>query len=544
MLKKFALGLAIVAVIGCGNSQSFVVTSPPPAPEPAIPAEIAAIFNKPIYDGAIWGLRVLDADTGEVLLDNTQPGYEFFIASVRKSFSSGALLEALGGDHSYDTPVFRQGEVDDAGVLDGDLVLVASGDLTMQGRRGPDGRIQFTDYDHNEANSLGNAVLTTADPLLGYKTLAAQVADAGITRVTGDVVVDDRLFQPYLFRDEFLMTPAFVNDDVVDLTISPTTPGNLAEVAVRPLSSAFTVVSSLLTSAAGTELTLELDPEVPPNIGTPGATGEVLGDLPVDFVPALTGDFPLVQTFRISSPSNYARTVFVEALEAEGVVVDADTVKANPVGLLPAEGSYLPVERLALLTGSPVADVVRYVMKVSYNIGADTTLLLFGLTRGVDDMDAALLAEQQYLSTEVGIDPSTYHFIDGSGGGDTTATLPTVTTMLDYLIDSPVAEDFLASMPILAVDGSLGFVKNFMADPTLAGAAGKVYAKSGSYVGLVDGEVQIKCQAFAGYIDAKSGRRLTYAVLVNGVATEDVVTDITGIFQDEGTISAILWRDF
>jgi len=52
----------------------------------------------------------------------------------------------------------------------------------------------------------------------------------------------------------------------------------------------------------------------------------------------------------------------------------------------------------------------------------------------------------------------------------------------------------------------------------------------------------VRGQAFGGVIETESGRRLAYQLVVNEV-------DITGldqlleIFQDQGTISAILWRD-
>ncbi len=544
MLKKLALGLAIVATIGCGNSNDFngVFTNTPPA-QPGVPADIAAVMNQARYQGAIWGLRVVDSATGEVLI-NTQPQHEFYIASVRKCFSVGALLEQVGGDHSYDTPVYTQGTIDGAGVLDGDLVLVASGDLTVGGRRGPDGLIELTEFDHNEANGLGNAVVPDADPLEGYRELAQQVAESGITRITGEVAVDDRLFQPYRFRDEgWDITPAFVNDDVVDVIINPTAVGSAAEITVRPLSSALTVVNDLTTSAAGTELTLQLDPERPA-IGQPGVTGTVSGDLPIDFVPSLTGMFPMVQTFRITEPTNYARTVFIEALEAEGVVVDAATVEPNPVAVLPAADSYLAENRVALLEGSPASDLARYVMKVSYNIGADTCLLLYGLTQGVDNMPAAMAEEQSFLTTQVGLNPSTYDFVDGSGGGETSATTTTVTTMLDYMLDSEVSADYVASMPSLGIDGSLGFVKDFQSNPTLNGATGKVNAKTGTYVGLSEeGEPTIKSQALGGYIDTRSGRRLTFMLVVNNVpfAGPDSVIPL---FQDQGVISATLWRDY
>ena len=543
MFKKLALGLAIVAAVGCGNSNDFqgVFTNSPS--QGGVPADIAAVMNQSRYQDSIWGLRVVDSATGEVLI-NTQPDHEFFIASVRKCFSVGAFLEEVGPDHSYDTPVYTQGTVDGAGVLDGDLILVASGDLTVGGRRGPDGLIELTEFDHNEAAGLGNGVVPNADPLAGYKELAEQVAESGITRVTGEVAVDDRLFQHYPFRDEgWEISPAFVNDNVVDLIINPTTAGALADVQVRPLSSALTVVNSLMTSAAGTEMTLELDPELPA-IGTPGATGTISGNLPLDFVPTLTETFPMVQTFRISKPTNFARTVFIEALEAEGVVIDAPTVETNPASVLPAANSYLTANRVALLEGSPASDLARYVMKVSYNIGADTSLLLYGLTQGVDNMAAALTAEQSFLSTQVGLNPENYRFIDGSGGGETSATTSTVTDLLNYMLETDVSEEFVASMPSLGIDGSLGFVKDFQSNPSLAGATGQVKAKTGTYVDLnEEGEPTILSQALGGYIDTKSGRRLSFMLVVNDspfTGPDSVIP----LFQDEGIISAILWRDF
>jgi len=87
-----------------------------------------------------------------------------------------ALFEkALGPDFRFHTPIHRQGSVNGEGVLEGDLILVAKGDLTMGGRRNPNEMMAITNFDHNEANSLGNAVLTAPDPLWGYDSLAEQI---------------------------------------------------------------------------------------------------------------------------------------------------------------------------------------------------------------------------------------------------------------------------------------------------------------------------------------------------------------------------------
>jgi serine-type D-Ala-D-Ala carboxypeptidase/endopeptidase (penicillin-binding protein 4) len=87
-------------------------------------------------------------------------------ASTLKVFTGGAALLTLGPEYRFVTSVRALGTVSASGVLDGDLVLVGGGDPT----------------------------LTTAD----LTALATQIAAAGITRVTGRLLVDDRRFEPMI----------------------------------------------------------------------------------------------------------------------------------------------------------------------------------------------------------------------------------------------------------------------------------------------------------------------------------------------------------
>ena len=506
-----------------------------------LPSAIQAVFNKPLYKGAIWGLRVVDSD-GKVLIDyNPKP--QFFLGSVRKVFSVGELLNEIGPGHTYDTPVYRVGNIDANGVLHGNLVLVASGDLTMGGRTNPDGSIAVTDFDHNEADSLGNAELTAPDPTAGYAQLAQQIANAGIKKVAGDVIIDDRLWQPWDFRGQFKVSPIFVNDDLVDLTINPTTPQRPALINWRPTSAAFEVDTKLLTVAGGSPYTLKLDPEFPQCIGDPGCKAAITGDLPMDFKPMFTNKFPLVQVFRIVNPTNYARTVLIEKLQDAGVTVDAPAVKPNAAATLPAQNAYAADTRVAQLKGLPYSDYAKYILKVSYNIGADASLVLYGLTQKVDNMTDALAVEQRNLARNYVVPAGQYHFVDGSGGGPSTATTTAVTQMLMALSrHTRTFPILLDALPNMGIDGSLGFVNQFESDSSLAGAKGHVHSKPGTYAeGTATGLI-IKGQSFGGYIDAKSGKRLMYQVVVNNVPVKQL-NDLLEIFQDQGTVSAILWRD-
>jgi D-alanyl-D-alanine carboxypeptidase len=503
------------------------------------PAEIREVFSKAEYRDAVWALRVVDLDTGELIHD-IDPGHPVLIGSVRKLFSVGVALDELGPDYRFRTGVFRQGGVDAAGSLNGDLILLASGDLAMGGRSNPDGSYAISNYDHNEANALGNASLTAPDPLAGFRSLAQQVAAAGIRRITGEVVIDDRLFEPFDFRGEFDVRPIFVNDDVVDVMIDHE--GDRLQFDWRPRSAAFQVESNLHVGPAGSEFEIELDPEPPLCIGTTPCAGSVSGQLPLDYVPPLTGSYPLIRTFRITQPSEYARTVFVEALEQAGVSVAAPVVATNPVAVLPAAGSYGVQERVAELVSHPFADYARHIQKVSYNLGADTSLMLFGVARGVRTLAGALAVEREVLAADYGIAVDQLHFIDGSGGGDTRASSAAVTSMLAAMSKRANFPAYRDALPRLGIDGSLAFVTDFESDPALAGAKGQVHAKTGTYVEGSEQGALLRAQTLAGYVDTKSGRRLAFALAINDVGVISAVDEILPVFQDQGRIGAILWK--
>jgi D-alanyl-D-alanine carboxypeptidase len=531
MLSSFA---ASAAPLGVAAGSNVAAT--------AVPADIQTVFHKSRYKNGVWGLRVLDGN--KVLLDlNSQR--LFYIGSVRKVFSVGQLLNTVGPQHRYDTPVYRTGSIDGNGVLHGNLIIVASGDLTMGGRTNPDGTIAVSNWDHNEADSLGNAILTKPNPLAGYNTLARAVKAAGIKAVSGNVVIDDRLFKPFFFRDEFYVRPIFVNDDLVDLSILPGgSTGSLANLTTRPISAALRIVNQLRVGAPNTKDTLKIDPVLPACIGNPGCTATISGTLPSDYEPPLTGQPALVQAVRIVQPANYARTVFIEALRAAGVTVNAPTIEQNPIAMLPAQNSYQAVDKVAELTGMQYGQDAKLILKISYNIGADTSLVLLGVQHHANSMDGALAFERQDLSSHWGIASDQYHFVDGSGGGETTASSIAVTKMLEELAKSPASAAFVSALPILGVDGSLAFVKNFKKDPTLAGAAGNVRAKTGTYVGpSAQGTPELKAQALGGYITTKSGRHLTFQLVINNIPINGI-PDLVNVFEDEGTIAAMLWRDY
>jgi D-alanyl-D-alanine carboxypeptidase/D-alanyl-D-alanine-endopeptidase (penicillin-binding protein 4) len=500
--------------------------------EDALPPAIRQVMASPRYEGASWGLRVVDLQSGR-LVHQLGPDSLFFTGSVRKLFSVGLALATLGADYRFSTPVYRRGAVTADGVLQGDLVLVAGGDLTLGGRTTPEGKVAFADFDHTEANSLGSAILTEPDPLGGIEALARQVAAAGIKSVRGEVIVDDRLFDQFRVPNgNVLITPVILNDNLIDVTIVPTTPGQPAKVDWQPKTAAFTVEPRVMTVAAGEEkkIALEISPER-------GSVGVVSGQIPVGYKPDLPGVLTLVQTFRVEDTSAFARTAFIEALQRAGIIVRAAPVGPNPAGRLPAPGASEPGTKVAELVSPPYGEYAKLILKVSHNLGANLSLMLFGLSQGARTIGDALAAERRTLVQGYGLAGTGFDFpTNGSGTPDSRATPQAVIDLLRAMRDKAAFDAYFDALPVLGVDGSLASIGRLPPDPAIAPAIGKVYAKTGTT--FADGA--LKAQVFAGYIDARSGRRLAYVVYVNDAARIRDIGGVIEVFRDEGEISAAI----
>ena len=79
-----------------------------------IPKAIRTIMEKPRYAEATWALRVVDVHSGNVIYDlNSQQ--RLLTGSVRKLYSVSDLLNRIGPDYRFKTPVYRRGQVDNSG---------------------------------------------------------------------------------------------------------------------------------------------------------------------------------------------------------------------------------------------------------------------------------------------------------------------------------------------------------------------------------------------------------------------------------------------
>ena len=133
------------------------------AAQPAPDKRIRQVMERPEFAHALWGMEFYDLGAKKTVSAVNRDRL-FVPGSTTKLVTIGTALQLLGADHRFHTRVYRTGPIRN-GTIDGDLVLVASGDPNLSGREQEDGTYAFVDEDH----SYGGQPLPT-DPLTPIAT--------------------------------------------------------------------------------------------------------------------------------------------------------------------------------------------------------------------------------------------------------------------------------------------------------------------------------------------------------------------------------------
>ncbi|MGD9890901.1 MAG: D-alanyl-D-alanine carboxypeptidase/D-alanyl-D-alanine-endopeptidase, partial [Dehalococcoidia bacterium] len=468
-----------------------------------------------------WYHYNADRDTGEVLYTFNEDDL-VLLASTTKLWATAAALDAFGPDFRFETPIYKRGTVDAAGTLDGDLILVASGDLTMGGRNTPQGTIAFTSFDHIYANTVPGATLTPENPLAGLDEMAKQVAASGIRRVRGNVLIDARLFEQYP-KDDYILTPIMINDNLIDLTVVPGAVGQTATVEWRPQTAAYTVQSQVRTVAAGdADLTVSLPrPDMIVVEGT---------------IPA--GGGTLLRTAQVADPPAFARTLLIEALGRAGVTTDAAPLGPNPATQLPPSGSYATADRVALLTSLPFSQNITLINKVSMNQQADTLIMLLAVKHGQRTFAEGMTQLLPFIQ-KTGIDPALISLSDGRGNEYTDLCSPrTITRLLLYMTSRPDFPVYYDSMPVWGEVGS-----EIDTVPPTSPLKGNAAAKSGTTVAavLLHQSLMVMTRGNAGFFTGKSGREIAFGTYVMHAPMKDI-DDVFTVLADVGSVVEAIYE--
>jgi D-alanyl-D-alanine carboxypeptidase/D-alanyl-D-alanine-endopeptidase (penicillin-binding protein 4) len=509
---------------------SVASTTASPGEEPAPPglrAAIDAVTSSERLAHADFGFAVLDAQSGEVLYDDG--GDTLFVpGSIMKSFTTATLLDAWGPDHRFRTPVYRTGPLE-GGVVSGDLVLVASGDMSMGLREQPDGTASFDDApvaDHTYANSGLDSAPVKGDPLTALDSLAQQVVAAGVTSITGDVVVDDRLFHTFAGwpgTEAMPVSPIVINDNRIDVTVTPSSEGQPGNITYGPQTPAYTVRSEVRTVAAGSPSSMTV---APAEAGVFVASGQIAVDAA-----------PLFRTADIPDPVVFARSAFLQALQRAGVDVPAAPAGPNPVERLPPEGSYPADAQLGEHVSAPLAEFTKIVLKTSHNSGANLMACLNAVAVGSKDCPAGLTAAATYAAS-LGVTDAEAFILDGAGGNGYVTPLA-MARLYAALQDQPSGDAFRDSLAVLGTDGDLA--NQGAGTP----AAGRIAAKTGTRGDTTPSGVGILyARTLVGYAEAASGRRIVMAVFMGGGARFVALEDLVAVLNDNTALVVAVQQAF
>jgi len=484
-----------------------------------------AIEGQAKYESSDWGYIAIDQESGEVLASQN-PDKMFDPGSTMKSFAVSAALEAYGPDHTFTTPLYKVGTVD-GGTLDGNIVLVAAGDLSFGLRAEPDGSLYYENLpviDHSYA-SLGQpgAVEPPGDARGVLNQFAAQVKAAGITAVNGDIVVDDRLFTPIEWPDG-LIAPIWINENLIDIEVSPgSASGQATTVDWRPQIASYTVETHATTVDANGSTELNVTEPTPGHIVVTGTVA--------------AGSAPRLVVQEITDPAAFARTAFIEALQRAGVTVTAAPTGPNPASLLPA-GIYQDADKLAEHQSASLAAYVELIMKVSYNRGADLMACIAAVKAGSTDCNQGIVAEVDTF-TGLGVDKTDVFAFDGAGSNDQNRATPgAMATFYRNVRSAPYAQAFINALPILGKDGTLA---NVLTDSALAG---KAQLKTGNRgAGTPAGQGILLGNTLAGYVQGGSGRQFVVMVATANMPFDSFDQFLT-VTQDQAEVVAAMQAAF
>ena len=416
---------------------------------PTAPAELtkalAAIEHAAPYRQSDWGYAVIDQGSGNAL-ESQNAEKMFDPGSTMKIYSVTTALKAYGPNHRFHTPVYREGTVT-GGALHGNLVLVASGDLSLGLREQPDGALFYENspqLDQSYADTgLPGAVEPPGNPLAGRPARAA-VRASGITKVDGNVVIDDRLFTSYTGFPDGPISAIWVNENLIDILAKPTAVGHPASIGWRPMTASYTVTNHVTTVRAGKATSLAINE---PASGKLVVTGQIAAD-----------STPTLVVQQVDNPSAFAWTALIEALQRAGVSVAAKSTGPNPDALLPVKGSYRPTDKIGEHVSATLAEFANLILKVSYNRGADLMTCLTAVKAGSTDCEQGLVNEVD-TAHSLGVTSTSLYPLDGAGSDDQGRTTPTsLATFLRRALSTSFGSALYNGLPVLGRSGTLANV--------------------------------------------------------------------------------------
>ncbi|MFQ5688838.1 MAG: D-alanyl-D-alanine carboxypeptidase/D-alanyl-D-alanine-endopeptidase [Gemmatimonadota bacterium] len=451
-------------------------------------AELRTRLERLLADPALLrahvGLMVQVAGSGRILFERNAEK-RFTAASTTKLVTGAVALHRLGAAYRWHTRLLSSGPILGDTLL-GDLWVVGGGDPT-----------------------IGPATL---------RRWAGAVKRAGIRRIAGRVIGDDRAFDPlpwgrgWMWDDLYASWSGGVSaleltPSVISAELEPgSRVGDAARFRVADPGAIPPIANRVRTGPPGSERRLRFRPR-------PGQDSVRLEG----WVPSDGGPVPLRLAPRHPTLHLLERLLSVFA--------DSDII---------VQGGYLRVEEeeppaqpawSVDFTSDSLGVALRRMLKNSDNQIAESLLRTLGREAGaVGSARAGLQAVEETLAGW-GIEPGAASLADGSGLSRYSALSPNaLNRLLRRMSQLPEFSVFRDALPVAAKDGTL--VRRFLS----TAAARNVLAKTGSLAGV---------RALAGYVTDGDGESLVFSLLLNeydapgevAAALEDLLVEQLALYH-------------
>lgn len=425
-------------------------------------AELGEILARASRSGT-WGVQVVSLDNGDTLFSRN-PDTQLLPASTMKLFTSAVALERFGPDYRFSTEVLREGALGSDGTVRGNLVLRGAGDPSFSKRFG--------------VGASGETPMAA---------LARLVAQAGVKRVSGDVVGDASAFEDRLvpegWRTRYLgahyaarVSALSYNENL--LTVRAQAVGARAEVSFEPALSGIAIVNNVKVVAGrrGRIGIRQTDQGVEVR-GTVGAAGMGASTQVVMEEPALI-----------------TTAAFRAALEARGITVDGPVRLGRVAAGAP---------RVAALASATMGELVTTMNGESNNHFAE--LLFRNAARSVGVVGSAENANtllRRFLYEKAKVQPTDVYAADGSGLSTADRVTPrAMVQLLGYAARASWHDVLEQSLPVAGRTETLRRRMKFTP------AMGNLHAKTGTTNDVA---------SLGGYVMSRDGERLAFSFIYNG----------------------------